>query len=371
METLSPALDEAGLASALAGDPDAFRELTDKYRRGLHVHCYRMLGSFHDAEDGVQETLLQAWRHLATFAGRGSFRAWLYRIATNVCLKQRSRLRVVGVGGGDLPALPRTLDGILYSDEPALHLSPYPDSLLDDLEAPTGDPVAAYDLRDSVQLAFLAALQLLPPRQRAVLILRDVVGFPSKTVAEMLESTTASVNSALNRARYSLEQQRAAGRFDTGHALTPGDVEWSLVQTYVDAWYAADLPRLAGLLTNDVVLTMPPRPVRYSGREAVAAFLASIRPPDQRMGFRFVPTRANRQPALAVYRLDRDISAYHGWAIWVLGVDGAALAEITAFADPRLMPAFGLPTSLPPQSRLEVAKKAVPPTEHFRLDSGS
>jgi RNA polymerase sigma-70 factor, ECF subfamily len=148
---VSTALDELGLAGALAGDADAFRELTDKYRRGLHLHCYRMLGSFHDTEDGVQETLLQAWRHLATFAGRGSFRAWLYRIATNVCLKHRSRQRIAGM---DLRALPKTVDGIAYSDEPAINLAPYPDCLLAELESPSGDPVAAYDLRESVQLAF-------------------------------------------------------------------------------------------------------------------------------------------------------------------------------------------------------------------------
>ena len=233
------ALDEPGLTAALAGDADAFRELTDRYRRGLHLHCYRMLGSFHDAEDGVQETLVQAWRHLATFAGRGSFRAWLYRIATNVCLKHRSRQRTAAK---DLPVL-RTVEGIAYSDEPAMNLSPYPDCLLDELESPIGDPVAAYDLRESVQLAFLAALQLLPPRQRAVLILRDVVGFRSEAVAEMLESTTASVNSALNRARSSLEQQRAAGRLRQSDVLTTTDDEGLVVEKYVDAWYAADLPR--------------------------------------------------------------------------------------------------------------------------------
>jgi RNA polymerase sigma-70 factor (ECF subfamily) len=353
---VSAALDEPGLAAALAGDADAFRELTDKYRRGLHLHCYRMLGSFHDGEDAVQETHLQAWRHLATFAGRGSFRAWLYRIATNVCLKHRSRRRAEPLG------LPETVDGIAHSDEPVINLSPYPDSLLDELESREGDPVAAYDLRESIQLAFLAALQLLPPRQRAVLILRDVVGFRSETVAEMLESTTASVNSALNRARSSLEQQRAAGRLGKVQGVTPVDVEFSLVQTYVDAWYAADLPRLAALLKRDVVVTMPPLPLRYSGREAVAAFLASIRPPEQRVGFRFVPTRANRRPALGVYLSEQGSDVFRGWGIWVLSIDGGAIAEITSFADAALIPAFGLPADL---------ENAMPQTDHFRRECGS
>jgi RNA polymerase sigma-70 factor (ECF subfamily) len=242
--------------------------------------------------------------------------------------------------------LPKTVDGIAHSDEPVINLSPYPDSLLDELESREGDPVAAYDLRESVQLAFLAALQLLPPRQRAVLILRDVVGFRSETVAEMLESTMASVNSALNRARSSLEQQRAAGRLRESHAFTRGDVEESVVQCYVDAWYAADLPRLAELLKNDVVVTMPPLPRRYSGREAVATFLASIRPPEQRVGFRFVPTRANSRPALAVYLREPDTNVFRGWGVWVLGIDGDAIADITSFADSALIPVFGLPAQL-------------------------
>jgi RNA polymerase sigma-70 factor (ECF subfamily) len=182
-----------------------------------------------------------------------------------------------------------------------------------------------------------------------VLILRDVVGFPSETVAEMLGSTTASVNSALNRARSTLEQQRAAGRVGKSQCHTPGDIEQSVVQAYVEAWYAADLARLAGLLKRDVVMTMPPVPVRYSGREAVAAFLASIQPREQRAGFRFVPTRANRQPALAVYQREPQGEVFRAWSIWVLGIDGDAIAEITAFADSALIPAFGLPTQLEPE----------------------
>ena len=184
--------ETAELAAAVAGDSEAFRALTDPYTRELHVHCYRLLGSFH-AEDAMQETLLRAWRHLASFEGRSSFRAWLHRIATSVSLSQRRRSRM------EVPLLPQALaEAVAEGSEPSIHLTPYPDALLDDLVATSGDPAEDAEVRESVELAFLAAVQLLPPRQRAVLILRDVVGFSADVVAEMLESTTASVNSALN-----------------------------------------------------------------------------------------------------------------------------------------------------------------------------
>jgi RNA polymerase sigma-70 factor (ECF subfamily) len=300
-----------------------------------------MLGSFHDAEDAVQETLLRAWRYLATFQGRSSFRGWLYHIATNVCLTQRSRRRT------DLPVLPQALaEAVARSTEPALNLSPYPDALLDALPATSEDPVAAYDLRESVQLAFLAAVQLLPPRQRAVLILRDVLGWSAAEAADALDSTTASVNSALNRARATMEQQRAAGRLPKERKVPTNEVERSLVQRYVDAWDAVDIGKLVGLLTSDVVLTMPPLPLRYTGRESVAEFFATIPAGGALDRFRLAPTRANRQPAVAVYRLDLEGQTYRAWGMFVLSADGDAIAEITAFADPTLLPLFGLPTEL-------------------------
>jgi RNA polymerase sigma-70 factor (ECF subfamily) len=299
-----------------------------------------LLGSFHDAEDAVQETLLRAWRHLASFEGRSSFRAWLYRIATNVCLTQRRRTRT------DPPTLPKAIaDAVAQSTEPTITLTPYPDALLDELEATSGDPVAQYELNESVQLAFLAAVQLLPPRQRAVLILRDVVGFSAEAVAEMLESTTASVNSAHNRARVTLEQQRAAGRLQSGRVATSDDSARSLVRRYVDAWLDMDIGKLVGLLKQDVVLTMPPLPLRFTGRAAVAEFFRSI-PLGGRERFRAVPTRANRQPALAVYRLDTEDGVYRAWGVWVLTTDGDEIAEIAAFVDPTLVSQFGLPVQL-------------------------
>jgi RNA polymerase sigma-70 factor (ECF subfamily) len=333
----------ADLAAALSGDHQAFQRLANPYVRELHVHCYRMLGSFHDAEDAMQETLLRAWRHLATFEGRSTFRAWLYRIATNVCLRQERRQRTE-----PRAAPPSRAEAIPHSSEPAISLSPYPDTLLDELGTGGDDPAAAYDLHESVQLAFLTAVQLLPPRQRAVLILRDVLGWSATEVAELLDVTTASVNGALNRARATMEQQRAAGRLQTRRAAPPDEVAQSLAQRYVEAWQAMDIGKLVGLLRHDVVMTMPPLPLRYSGREAVIEFLITIPAGEARNQFRFIPTRTNRQPALAAYRLDAEGRTYRAWGMFVLGVDGDTVAAITAFVDPALLPAFGLPAVLAP-----------------------
>jgi RNA polymerase sigma-70 factor (ECF subfamily) len=340
---LPNATESAALAAALAGDHHAFRGLTDPYMRELHLHCYRLLGSVHDAEDAFQEALLRAWRHLATFEGRSSFRAWLYRIATNICLTQGARARAAP------PSIPPVLaDAVASSREPVLHLSPYPDALLDELPATTGNPVAEYDLRESVQLAFLAAVQVLPPRQRAVLILRDVAGWSAREVAELLDSTTAGVNSALQRARATMEQQRQDGRLQAGRAVPAHEVERSVVSRYVEAWYARDFDRLATLLKSDAVVTMPPLPLRYEGREAVATFFATILASAPRDRFHLVSIRANRQPALAAYRLDSTGATLRAWGVLVLTLDGDAIAEISGFNDPGLLPWFGLPAELAP-----------------------
>ncbi len=333
------ATEAAVLAAASTGDHQAFRALTDRYTRELHVHCYRMLGSYHDAEDAVQETLLRAWRHLATFEGRSSFRAWLYRIATNVCLRQGRRREL------DAPVIATDrAEGVARSGPSASNLSPYPDALLDQLEATVGNPAATYELRESVQLAFVTAMQSLPPRQRAVLLLRDVLGWPAAEVAELLDATTASVNSALNRARATIKLQRAAGRLRIGRAVATDEVAQSLVQRYLEAWNADDMTKLAGLLKSDVVMTMPLLPLRSTGREAVTELFANRMTGGARDQFRCIPTRANRQPALAVYRRDLDGATYRAQGIWVLSLDGDAIAEITVFRDPRLVPLFGLPT---------------------------
>jgi len=329
------------LAAALAGDEEAFRRLTEGYMRELHVHCYRMLGSIHDTEDALQDTLLRAWRHLAGFQGRSSFRAWLYRIATNVCLKRAARPRVEQAEASAPPA-----HAEVTGSEHVLHLSPYPDALLDELEATYGNPAARCDLRESVQLAFLAAVQLLPPRQRAALILRDVLSFSADEVAELLDSTTAGVNSALQRARATIDRQRIDGRIPPERTVPPDEVERSLVRRFVEAWEAVDIDRLVGLLRNDAILTMPPFPLRYEGRRAIAEFFATV-PADGALDrIRLIPTRANRQPAVAAYVLDSDGRKHHAYGLMVLTVDGEEIAEITGFADPTLFPLFGLPPEL-------------------------
>lgn len=333
----SSATEAADLAAASVGDEAAFRRLTERYQRELHVHCYRMLGSFHDAEDAMQETLLRAWRHLDSFAGRSSFRAWLYRIATNVCL----------TGAARRPAEPAVLGpGRGAGIEQVTYLSPYPDSLLDELEATFGNPATEYDLRESVQVAFIAAVQFLPPRQRAVLILREVLGWSAGEVAELLESTTASVNSALQRARATLAQQQEGGRRRAMPNAPRDEVEESLVRRYIEAWHAVDIDRLVGLLKSEAVMTMPPLRMRFVGRREIAEFFASLVFRGGNARYRLVPTRANRQPAVALYRFDPATQKHRAFGLLVLIVEGEEIAELTGFSDPTLFPSFGLPAEL-------------------------
>lgn len=328
----APPADE--VAAAVSGDEAAFRALTERYQHELHIYCYRMLGSFHDAEDALQETVLRSWRHRGTFQGSGTYRAWLYRIATNVCLtaatRRRAEVRVVG-------------------NEEVRYLTPYPDSWLDTLEATANNPVAAYDLRESVQFAFLTAVQILPPRQRAVLILRDVLGWPAAEVAELLEATTASVNSALQRARYTITQVREISQSHVPRA--PRDeIEDALVRRYVEAWEALDLDRLVGLLRADAVLEMPPLGLRYQGRAAIARFFASTPYSGAMADMRLVSTRSNRQPAYGAYRRAPGSRTYRPVILVVLTVEGDEIVRITGFADVALFPLFGLPPELSPDS---------------------
>ena len=325
------------LAAARGGDEAAFHGLTEPYARELHVHCYRMLGSIQDAEDAFQETMLRAWRHLATFQERSRFRAWLYRIATNACLAAAARRP---------PDPPMESPYGTTPEGEATMLAPYPDALLDELPSTAPEPGARYDLRESVQLAFLASVQHLPPRQRAVLLLRDVLGFAATEVAQVLDVSTASVNSALQRARVTLDRRHADGRLGFGRTAPPDDVERSLVRRYVDAWESVDVARLVALLREDALMTMPPAPLLFRGRQAIGEFFSTVPAGGALDQIRLLPKRANRQPALAGYVLDREAGVYRAYGIMVLTLDGDAIAEITGFSDPSLFPLFGLPREL-------------------------
>jgi RNA polymerase sigma-70 factor (ECF subfamily) len=331
---------ERTLIRARAGDEDAFRELTDPYRRELQLHCYRILGSLQDAEDLVQETMLAAWRGLERFEGRASLRAWLYRIATNRCLNMlRDRRR-----------RPQELPPMADPPEPTRHtdpmwLEPYPDALLDGVADTSPTPEARYELREAVGLAFVAALQQLPPRQRAVLVLRDVLGFHGAEVADMLETSEASVKGALQRARATLETRLAAG----GHEQAPlpsSASERELVGRFVDAAERGDIDGMVSMLTADAWLTMPPQPYEYQGRAAIAEFL---RDRQDRRGapLRLVATRANGQPAFGCYLPDPQAAIARAYGLLVLTLQDDRISAITWFVDLSLFPHFGLPRTLP------------------------
>ena len=326
------------ISRARAGDGEAFRELTAPHRRELLVHCYRMLGSFQDAEDALQDTLLAAWRGLGGFEGRASLRTWLYRIATNRCLNARRSASRRPATGWNVPEVeppePTRLGEVVW-------LEPFPDAHLEGaIDVPLG-PDARYEQTESISLAFVTALQLLPPRQLAVLVLRDVLGFHAHEVAEMLGSTVGSVNSALKRARAGLRRRSTAERDPPPVSGSPA--EGAVVARFVSAWESADLDALVALLTDDVFISMPPMPLEYEGREVVGRFCASI----FRAGRRFdlVPTRANGQPAFGAY-LRAPTGVGHGVGLYVLTLTGDRICAMTRFDD-GVLPWFGLPRSLP------------------------
>lgn len=332
------------LAAAQRGDEAAFDQLTQPFRRELHVHCYRMLGSLDDADDALQETLLRAWRGLDQFQPRAPFRAWLYRIATNVCLtllhRQTRRGEAVSLDLAGGAVTPSGEEG-----EP-VHLQPYPDHLLDELKSVTPGPAAMVEARESVELAFVAAAQMLPPRQRASLLLRDVVGYSAAEVATMLETSVAGVNSALQRARATLAQERDNGLLTRSHTSPGSAVEQTLVRRLVDAWHDADVPAIVAILTEDALFTMPPLPNRYVGRDAIGAFLATGPAGGRLDRFRLIPTRSNRQPAVAAYYREHGEGRFQAHGVMVLAFDGAAITSMVRFGDASLFPYFGLPTSV-------------------------
>jgi RNA polymerase sigma-70 factor (TIGR02960 family) len=327
------------IAKAQAGDGDAFRRLTEPHLRELHVHCYRMLGSLQEAEDALQETLLAAWQGIARFEGRASLRTWLYQIATNRCLNARRSAGRRPAKEWDVPKVDRPeatrLGEILWRE-------PYPDALLGIAgELPLG-PEARYELSESISLAFVTALQLLPPRQLAVLVLRDVLGFHADEVASMLNSSIDSVTSALKRARGTLRRRLPASDALGQPPVTGSPAEEAMTSRFVNAWESADLDALIALLTDDVFVSMPPIPFEYEGKDAVARFFAAIFGAGRR--FDLVPTRANGQPAFGAYLRSSD-GIRHGTGLYVLTLATERICALTRFEN-TVLPWFGLPRSL-------------------------
>ena len=331
------------IARASAGDETAFRELVEVHSRELRVHCYRILGSRQDAEDALQETLVSAWRNLADFGQRSSLRTWLYQIATNRCLSMlrsdsRRPRRAIPLPDLTLP------EPTGVSDAPPW-LEPYPDVLLDNLVDAAPGPESHYETTEAISLAFITALQLLPPRQRAVLVLRDVLGYHAGEVATMLDASQESVQSALKRARATL-QRHLAEASDSGCARQPDTAtERHLVAQLTDALERADLNALVGLLAHDVRLSMPPAMLEYRGIDVARRFLAANAFAPGRC-YRVVPTRANGQPALATYLADPHTGVFRAYGLLVLTIAGGRIATVTGFqAD--VLPGFGLPRTLP------------------------
>jgi RNA polymerase sigma-70 factor (TIGR02960 family) len=333
-------LEHNRLARAQRGDEDAFAALTEPYRRELQLHCYRIVGSLQDAEDLFQETLLAAWRGLEQFEGRSSLRAWLYTIATNRCLNAlRDRQRRPQAAPGDGPAMahpPESFAEISW-------LTPYPDSLLEGVIDRAPDPAARYEAKESVALAFVSGLQHLAPRQRAVLVLRDVLGFHAHEVADMLDSTVESVTSALKRARAGLERSQAHAADRARPPVSGSAAEEAIVARFVRAYESADLDSVVALLTADAFVSMPPMPFVYEGRDVVARFCGSIFGAGRR--FDLVPTRANGQPAFGAY-LRGPAGIRHATGFYVLTLAGGQICGTTRF-EASVLPWFGLPRSLP------------------------
>jgi RNA polymerase sigma-70 factor (ECF subfamily) len=325
-------------ARARAGDQDAFRELTVPYQRELQLHIYRILGSVQDAEDVLQDTMLAAWRGLEDFQGRASVRTWLYRIATNRSLDalRASKRRPQDQPMSQMPAPTQW-------SEP-LWVEPYPDVLLDAVADEAPGPDARYETREAIELAFIVGLQHLPPQQRAVLVLRDVLGYRAAEAAELLETSEASVNNLLRRARAAFESRLPA----TGRERAPlpnSKLERDLVGRFAETVEAGDIDGMVALLTDDAWVTMPPLPHAYQGRDVIRAFL---RGSAERRGapLRLVPTRANGQPAFGCYLCRSDSEVARAYALFVLTLEGDQISAITWFADSSVLPRFGLPRML-------------------------
>ena len=349
----TPGLEEASrLDAARRGDSREFSKLAEPYRRELQVHCYRILGSLQEAEDMVQETMLRAWKRLKTYEGRASFRAWLYKISTNVCLDTLDKRR---------RQAKRLLPNNLYSPadphkpvEPPLTeilwLEPLPDEWVADSSAV--NPEARYSRRESISLAFLTALQILPARQRAVLILKDVMEWPAKEIAELLDATPSSVNSALHRARVTLSKNYHKREQQVLTSDATDEQTQKTLEKYMHAWQTADVNGLVALLKEDAILSMPPSPSWYTGRENIGTFASNtvfanqgMFPGIARGRWKLLPMQANGEPGAAVYQLMEN-GEYHPFGVHVLTCEKGLISQVSCFIDPSLPARFGLPKIL-------------------------
>jgi RNA polymerase sigma-70 factor (ECF subfamily) len=314
----------AVLAAAQSGDERAFVELTAPHRPALHAHCYRLLGSLYDADDALQETLLRAWRGIERFEPRAPIAAWLYRIATNVCLRmieQRQRL-------------PAPVDA---------HLEPYPERPL----ASADEPAAAAETREAVGLAFVAAMQVLPPRQRAVLVLRDVLDWSAREVAELLGESVAAVNSLLQRARSRVAREHEERTLARPHEPASPGAEAALMRRFQEAWEAVDIDGLVALLAEDALMTMPPESIAIAGASEIGAFFRTVPLGGRLDRIRLLPARANGQPALAAYAEDETSGGYPAYGVMVFAIGGERITGITGFPRrPELFARLGLPVEL-------------------------
>jgi RNA polymerase sigma-70 factor (ECF subfamily) len=330
------------LEAARAGDGDAFSELIAPYQRELQAHCYRLLGSVHDAEDALQDALLTAWQGLAGFEGRASLRTWLYRVVTTRCLNARRsarRRRGMPLARGPAPPEPTWRGEVTW-------LEPYPDVLLDEFADAAPGPEARYEAREAISLAFITAVQRLPPRQRAALILRDVLGFTAGEAAQILGSTEDSVTNALKRARATLHHGPPPGGQGETPPPAPGSAsERRLIERLTRAYETGDVAGIVALFTDDAWLTMPPLPLEYQGRDLIARFLTAVSFRDGRT-YRLVATRANGQLAFAAYLREPGARAAQANSLLVLTLTGSQIRAMTRFDD-SVLPRFGLPRSLP------------------------
>jgi RNA polymerase sigma-70 factor, ECF subfamily len=321
----------AVVAAATAGDESAFTSLTERYRRELQVHCYRMLGSFEDSEDLVQETFLRAWRKRDSYQGRSTFRAWLYRIATNACLDALERR-------------PRHLRSAQGPE--VTWIQPYPDRLLEGIATTDAEPDEAVVSKETIELAFLAAIQHLPPKQRAVLIVRDVLGWSARDSATLLDASVASVNSALQRARATLKKHLPERRLEWAPGVDPSEAERALLKRYIEANERADADAFVAMMREDARFVMPPDPSYFVGREAiVASWMEGGLGTEELRDWRWLLTKANMQPAVAFYLRRPGESQHAAFALDVLRIEDGAIGEIVAFPSV-VFPAFELPPKL-------------------------